>query len=406
MTLCDSNVKQKENIVKVPILAAVACATLVASVAIAGPASAHDRSDHPRVTVGAPVTLTNHLFTPLSLEVDRYGVSYVTQNFSGVLTRVDSHGKQTTIATAPGQEIGAVSSWRDTVYYAQTAQDHSSSYLMKVRKGSKPSRVADIYRYEKRANPDRHNTYGFVDLPRSCRVQFDPSKPPNIPATYRGVVDTHPYASLALRDAVYVADAGGNDILRVGYNGRVSTVAVLPASKPVLVTAKIAASIGFPACSANHYYRTEPVPTDVELGPDGWLYVTSLPGGPEDASLGARGSVYKVNPHNGKVVLVTSGLVGATDLAVSKSGTIYVAELFGGRTGTGQVSVILPGAKKPTRLIALSSPAAIELHQGKLYVTTDAFVPDSSGNPQPIGKLTVVPLTRHGHIEDSVGYSR
>ena len=68
--------------------------------------------------------------------------------------------------------------------------------------------------------------------------------------------------------------------------------------------------------------------------------------------------------------------------------------------GTGQVSVVQPGANTPTPLIALSSPAAIELHHGSLYVTTDAFSPDATGNPQPIGKITIVPLTGRGHSED------
>ena len=54
-----------------------------------------------------------------------------------------------------------------------------------------------------------------------------------------------------------------------------------------------------PACVVGEEYAFEPVPTDVEFGPDGWLYVSSLPGGPEDASLGARGAVFRVNPWTG-----------------------------------------------------------------------------------------------------------
>jgi hypothetical protein len=150
-------------------------------------------------------------------------------------------------------------------------------------------------------------------------------------------------------------------------------------------------------------YRFEPVPTDVELGPDGWLYVTTLPGGPEGPSLGARGSVYRVNPWNGKVVKVATGFLGATNLAVSlSSGAIFVTELFGGPTGSGQVSVLRRGASTPQLFIALSSPAAIELRRNALYVTTDAVVPGADGIPQPIGKLTRVPLTSgHGEMEDS-----
>ena len=85
-------------------------------------------------------------------------------------------------------------------------------------------------------------------------------------------------------------------MLKVGYGGTVSTAAVLPAGDPIVVSAELAAGVGFPACVAGFSCRFEPVPADVEEGGDGWLYVTSLPGGPEDASLGARGAVYRFNP--------------------------------------------------------------------------------------------------------------
>jgi hypothetical protein len=99
---------------------------------------------------------------------------------------------------------------------------------------------------------------------------------------------------------------------------------------------------------------------------------------------------------------VATGLVGATNLAISKkSGTIWVSELFGGPEATGQVSVIRAGESTAEPFLALSSPAAIELHKGSLYVATDAFVPDDTGAPQPIGKVTVVPLAASGHAEDS-----
>ena len=66
------------------------------------------------------------------------------------------------------------------------------------------------------------------------------------------------------------------------------------------------------------------------LAPDGWLYVSSLPGGPEDGSLGAQGRVYKVNPKNGKVVEVARGFVSTVNVAVADNGDVYVAQLFAG----------------------------------------------------------------------------
>jgi hypothetical protein len=368
----------------------VACAAVVASVSIAAPASAHDQGGWPPVTAGTPATLTSGLVSPLSLEVDKGGVAYVSENFAGLVTRINSHGNTSNIATTEGLETSAVSTRKGTVYWAETAQDHSSSVLMSRDRHGHVRQIADLWAHENSTNPDQVNHYGFEGLDAACLAQFPPAGPMMNAASYNGIVDTHPYSSLALHDAIYVADAGANAILRVGYDGTVSTVAVLKPTAPLLVTAEMAAGAGFPSCSVGHNYRFEPVPTDVELGPDGWLYVTSLPGGPEDASLGARGTVQKVNPHNGHIKIVAKGFVGATGLAISDKGTIFVAELFGGENGAGQVSVVKRGAKTGTPLIKLSQPAAIELLGSKLYVTTDVLSETGAG------AITIVPLKTHG----------
>ena len=97
------------------------------------------------------------------------------------------------------------------------------------------------------------------------------------------------------------------------------------------------------------------MPTDVEVH-DGLLYVTTLPGGPEDPSLGARGKVYTVDPATGDVTQIGKGFAGATDLAVSPQGKVYVTELFG-----GQVSTIKNGVAK--KVFSVEQPAAIEWAQ-------------------------------------------
>jgi hypothetical protein len=154
------------------------------------------------------------------------------------------------------------------------------------------------------------------------------------PARYKGLVDSHAYSVASYKNKWVVADAGGNDLLWVTNRGKISTLAVLP-SQPLKITKEIAAPQQLPDCVVGVTYKFEAVPTDVEVGRDGYLYVTTLPGGPEDPSLGARGKVYRVNPHNGHVKLVATGFLGATNLAVGKHGKIFVAELFG-----GQISVV------------------------------------------------------------------
>jgi hypothetical protein len=65
-------------------------------------------------------------------------------------------------------------------------------------------------------------------------------------------------------------------------------------------------------------FTGEPVPTDVERGPDGSLYVSSLPGFPEAPGTGA---VFRVDPRTGDVEKLYDGFSGAVDLAVDADGT-------------------------------------------------------------------------------------
>ena len=240
--------------------------------------------------------------------------------------------------------------------------------LSKVRKGSS-SVVADLLAYEAANNPDQINTYGFVGITSECAAKVPTDEGP--PPTYTGIIESHPYASAATRKGVYVADAAGNDVLQVSRKGNVRTVAVLP-PQPLVVTAELAEGQKLPDCTIGLTYNFEPVPTDVEVGKDGWLYVTTLPGGPEDPSFPPRGGVWKVNPWNGDATQLAGGLAGATNLALGRHGTIYVSELFAGR-----VSRIDHGTVTP--LIDLPSPAALEYHHGKLYVGYDVFEPKGNG---------------------------
>jgi hypothetical protein len=377
---------------------AAACATVLASVALAAPASAGSN-----FSFGKIKTIAEDLQTPLSLAVDNDGTSYVSQNSVGALTRITRSGEQTVIAEAPGLEIGAVSTRRGEVYYAQGDQSVGQFALMKLGRDGTSTQLADLGEWEATENPDGNNTYGFIGLPADCAAQFpEPPTPPfgpktSPPASYRGVIDTHVYASTATRNGIYVAEVGGNDILRVGRDGAISTVAVLPPTTPVPATLEMLAQYGYPACAEGVNYAFEPVPTDVEVGPNGWLYVTSLPGGPEDPSLGARGSVVKVNPNTGEVVTVATGLVGATGLAIDdRTGTIIVAEMFGGADGTGQVSVIPSFAGAAVASFPVVSPAAIELRDGKVYLTHNAAVFPENAPPEP-GKLSVVNVSWRGH---------
>ncbi|MDD9205332.1 ScyD/ScyE family protein, partial [Georgenia sp. 10Sc9-8] len=203
-------------------------------------------------------------------------------------------------------------------------------------------------------------TYGVRGIDAECAAQLPPGVAP-----YRGHVDSHPYGSVTTRHGTYVADAGSNAVVKVDRRGKVRTVAVLPPTK-VHITAEIATGFGLPACVVGKNILLESVPTDVEVGKRGELYVSTLPGGPE-GELGPLGAVYRLDPRTGAVKLVARGFTGATGLAVAPDGTIYVAELFG-----GQVSAISRRGKV-TPLVDLPAPAGVEWAKGQLYVSTDVF---------------------------------
>jgi len=185
---------------------------------------------------------------------------------------------------------------------------------------------------------------------------------------------------------VLVADAAGNDILRVRADGTISTVAVLP-PQPTVVTADAADGLGLPDCAIGLTYNFEAVPTDVEVGRDGQLYVSLLPGGPEDPNLGARGSVYAVNPQTGATHQIATGFAGATNLALGPDGTIYVAELF-----ADEIAVVQGGSTVDT--IPLPQPAAVEYDRGLLYARRTCSATEQSSRSRPDPGVTKQLLRR------------
>jgi hypothetical protein len=182
------------------------------------------------------------------------------------------------------------------------------------------------------------------------------------PVQYRGLVDSNPYAVASYGRKWVVADAGGNDLLWVDRRGRVSTAAVLP-RQPLRITTAIANELGLPSCVVGVTYNFEAVPTDVEVGPDGYLYVSILAGGPESPALGARSRVYRVDPDTGRSTRVGQRLAGATNLAVAKNGTIYVAEFFGGR-----ISKLVNGL--PKTYVELPNALSVEAGPNALWAGT------------------------------------
>ena len=325
---------------------------------------------------GAPQILAKDLAGPLSAAAAPDGTRYVTANFGGRLYKVAADGSQSVAFKKKGYEVGAVAASADRVTFAVSGPKH---LIKRLLPGGKARTIANVGAYERNNNPDAKRTYGFKGITSSCLKQL----PEDIPGKYSGIVESHPYATEIAGGTTYVADAAGNDILSIAPNGKIRTVAVLPPTK-VKVTRDAVNALGLPECVKGLSYKFEPVPTDVEMGPDGWLYVSSLPGGPEDGSLGAQGRVYKVNPSTGAVRLVVTGLISAVNVAVAPDGDVYVSQLFAGGivripAGTDQIKAFAPD---------IAMPAGLEYTATGLVATIDAL----KGNKAPKGKLALIPF--------------
>jgi hypothetical protein len=340
--------------------AAFGAAALLAAAPIS--ASAQAPGSAPSVT-----TISSKVVAPFNLAVRGHGL-LVADGGTSTLSRVLHDGSLKTIAKGPGKggDVAGVAYSRNGRYIAYTTTEHPSPEAN--AKGSLHilgphgwSRTVDLARYENRHNPDKINTYGSNSTDPCVTAALE--KVTGGPARYKGQKDSHPYSVTAYgRSSWLVADAGGNDLLKVDARGRISTVAVLP-PQAMTITSEVAAALKLPACTVGTAYRFEPVPTDIEVSRNGRLYATTLPGGPE---MGARGSVYRVYPCRGlaRTHRVATGFAGATNLALHK-GKIYVAEFYGGR-----ISTAVGGKPKPYKML----PGVVSVESGSsgLYAGTFA----------------------------------
>jgi hypothetical protein len=302
---------------------------------------------------------------------------YVADGGTSTVSRLTASGGLVPVAHGPagGEVAGVALNGKGTLAY--TASDFPAGiHTLTIKPKNGKTRTVDLGAFEKTRNPDKWIRYG-IDNPTQC--QRDALDALGIPVSYRGQVDSHPYAVSALPDDAWVvADAGGNDLLKVDKTGKISVISVLP-RQPATITADAAAALGLPDCVVGAVYNFEAVPTDVAVAADGKLITSLLPGGPEDPSLGPRGSVVSVNPRNGNATRLATGLLGATSVALGPDGKIFFSELFGGKIGVIDRGVVRP-------YVQLASPLGLTYFKGALYAGT--FGPtDDQGNPTGPGTI-------------------
>lgn len=321
-----------------------------------------------------PVIRSSAVGAPFNLEVDGPRV-LVADGGAGSVGTVQRDGSVAPLVTdVPGASgvatRGAWLAYTSTVTNEETFENTASG--LNIRKSGGGTTYADLTAYETAHNPDGATRYG----PRSD----DPCVVGAVGPRYNGALDSHAYSVASNNGSGWlVADAGANDLLSVSDGGQVSTVAVFPA-QPAVITQDAADALGAPACVVGVTYDFESVPTDVEVGPGGVMYVTTLPGGPEGPELGARGSLWRVDPTTHDVTRIATGFAGATNLAIGKQGEVYVAELFGGK-----ISVVNAGGV--STLLDLPGVVSVETAaNGTVYAGTMGFDQSTPGSIVEITK--------------------
>ena len=309
-----------------------------------------------------PGTLADGLVGPLQIDVGAWGNVLVAQDFIGTLSEVRHDGTVKDLASNGGEVAGVAYGPFGIKFFTQGPGEAGADVptsLVALLPNGRQKVIADLGAYEASKNPDQVISYGLQGASQDCLDQWptDQFGPP----VYTGQVDSHPYALATTPFGLFVADAAGNDILFVDWFGHIRTVAVLPAV-PVTVTQELADLYGLPQCVVGLTNLFEGVPTDVELGPDGSLYVSSLPGG----EVPEAGSVLKINPFTGRIRTVGGGLNLATNVAVAPNGTVYAAEL-----GANRVSKVT--AAGPVPVADVNEPGGLEWANGRLYATADIF---------------------------------
>ena len=220
------------------------------------------------------------------------------------------------------------------------------------------------------APEDREAYFGDAGAYYGRLVRFNPSGKVRFEEDLAGyelennpdgfVPDSNPFGMAAVPGAVIVADAGGNDLIKVAANGTISTLAVFPTFP------------NLPGLPGPPFVQA--VPTSVAVGPDGAYYVGQLTGFP---FIPGKANVFRVAAEGSAPEVVYSGFTNIIDVTFGPDGSLYVLEIaqngipnFG---GGGRIVRIEPDGTQSVVLSGpqfLFAPGGIAVGgDGALYVT-------------------------------------
>lgn len=193
-------------------------------------------------------------------------------------------------------------------------------------------------------------------------------------------VDSNPYSVLALRDGQLVADAAGNDVLRVDARGRISVFHVFANVTTGPCAAQFDPTPQFPGCNF--------VPTSLATDRSGNVYVGSL-----SSLVPGQAQVVKLDPTGRRVLKVWGGFTAVNGLTVDRQGAVYVSQLFGAQAhpaGPGSAGVLTKVSPDGTRTdVDVPFPAGVAVDPlGNVFVSAFSIAPDTGlGGPGTSGQV-------------------
>jgi hypothetical protein len=286
-------------------------ALLVGTATVPAIASHHHESK-------AAITPLVELSGPRGVSSVAPGLTLVTEDNGNFSLVVEHHGQDPEVV-----ELGSVAPG-----FGNAIDSHGKTVYILTGGGEPGAEVAKLFKWK----PGWDEPEVFADIAAYQETDPDPYNQADPPT------ESNPFGVEALQGgAVLVADAAGNDLLKVHKDGSIETVARL---KPRLVEVPEGLPDtdpeGNPLPPAGTPILSEDVATSVTVGADGYYYVGELRGFP--ATPGTS-QIWRINPHatnavcdpehpyRGACKRWVGGLTSIVDLAADRHGNIYAVSL-------------------------------------------------------------------------------
>ena len=195
--------------------------------------------------------------------------------------------------------------------------------------------------------------------------------------------DSDPYAVVARKHDQLVADAAGNDILRVDKHGNVSLFHLFP---NVVNSVTTTASGDWPGYDPTpEFPGANFVPTSIAIGKHGDVYVGGL-----SSLLPGQAEVAVLDGHSGALKQTLTGFTGVSGLAVDHHGTLYVSQLFAPEANPavpqiqGVVTKITTDGTRHDVDVPFPAGLAVD-HEGNVFVSAWSIAPATGLADAPPG---------------------